>query len=75
LHPNFNWIANGGLHATGVDDTKAHPIPFDNADQSIAGRSGAIFYDGTSLTNKPIEEGAFANVWTSNEGHQRQPAR
>jgi len=63
------------LHATGVDNTKAHPIPFDDADKSIAGRTGAVFNDGTSLSNESVEEGALANVWTSNEGYQRQSAR
>jgi hypothetical protein len=75
LHPNLNRIANSGLHAARVHHAKAHPIPFDNTDESIAGRTGAILNDRTALTNKAIEEGALPYVRSPNERHKWQATR
>jgi hypothetical protein len=75
LHPNLNRIANGGLHAARVHHTKAHPIPFDDADKSIARRTGAILNDCTALTNEAIEEGALPYVRSPNERYQWQATR
>jgi hypothetical protein len=75
LHPNLNRVTYGGLHAARVHHTKAHPIPFDNADESIARRAGAILNDRTALTNEAIEEGALPNVRSPNERHKWQATR
>jgi hypothetical protein len=75
LHPNLDRITNGGLHASCVHHAKAHPIPFDNTDESIAGRTGAILNDRTALTNKAIEEGALPYVRSPNERHKWQATR
>jgi hypothetical protein len=75
LHPNLDRIANGGLHAARVHHTKAHPIPFDDTDESIAGRTGAILNDRTALANEAIEEGALPYVRSPNERHKWQATR
>jgi hypothetical protein len=72
LHPNLNRIANSGLHTARVHHTKAHPIPFNDADESIAGRTGAILNDRTALTNEAIEEGALPYVRSPNQRHEWQ---
>jgi hypothetical protein len=72
LHPNLDRITNGGLHASCVHHTETHPVPFDDTDESIAGRTGAVFNDGTALTNEAIEEGALPNVWSPNQRHEWQ---
>jgi hypothetical protein len=75
LHPNLDRIANGGLHAARVHHTKAHPIPFDDTDESIARRTGAILNDRTALANEAIEEGALPDVRSPNEGNKWQATR
>jgi len=75
LHPNLNRIANGGLHAARVHHTKAHPIPFNDADESIARRTGAILNDRTALANEAIEEGALPDVRSPNERNKWQATR
>jgi hypothetical protein len=72
LHPNLNRITDGGLHASCVHHTETDPIPFDDTDESIAGGTGAVFNDGTALTNEAIEEGALPNVWSPNQRHEWQ---
>jgi hypothetical protein len=75
LHPNLDWIANGGLHAARVHHTKAHPIPFDDTDEPIARRTGAILNDRTALANEAIEEGALPYVRSPNQRHKWQATR
>jgi hypothetical protein len=75
LHPNLDRIANGGLHAARIHHTKAHPIPLNDADQSIARRTGAILNDRTALANEAIEEGALPDVRSPNEGNKWQATR
>jgi len=75
LHPNLDRITNGGLHATGVHHTKAHSIPFDDTDESIARCTGAILNDCTALTNEAIEESALPYVRSPNERHKWQATR
>jgi hypothetical protein len=75
LHPNLDRITDGGLHASCIHHTKAHPIPFDNTDEPIAGRTGAILNNSTPLTNETIEEGALPYVRTPDERNKWQPTR
>ena len=75
MHPNLNRITDGGLHTTRVHHTKAHPIPFNDADESIAGGTGAILNDRTALTNKAIEEGALPYVRATNQCDKWQTTR
>jgi hypothetical protein len=75
LYPNLNRIPNSGLHAARVHHTKAHPIPFDDADQPIAGGAGTIFDDRAALTNEAIEEGALPYVRSPNERYKWQATR
>jgi hypothetical protein len=75
LHPNLNRIANGGLHAARVHHTKAHSIPLNDADQPIAGGTGAILYDCTALTNEAVKEGALPYIWSPNQRDKRQATR
>ena len=75
LDPNLDRITDGGLHASCVHHTETHPIPFDDTDESIAGRTGAILNDRTALTNKAIEEGALPYVRSPNERHKWQATR
>jgi hypothetical protein len=67
LHPNLNWIAYGGLHAPRVDYAEALPIPLNDADESVTGRTSAILNNSPSLANKAIEECALANVRSPDE--------
>jgi hypothetical protein len=75
LHPDLNRVANGGLHAARIHHTKAHPIPFDDTDESIARRTGAILNDRTALANEAIEEGALPYVRSPNERNKWQATR
>ena len=75
LHSNLNRIANRGLHAPRINHAEAHPIPLNDADQSIAGRASAIFNDRTSFTNKSIEQGALSDIRATDQRHQWEPAR
>jgi hypothetical protein len=75
LHPNLNRVTNGGLHAARIHHTKAHPVPFDDTDESIARRTGAILNDRTALTNEAIEEGALPYIRSPNERHKWQATR
>jgi hypothetical protein len=74
LHSNLNRIANRGLHAPRINHAEAHPIPLNDADQSIAGRASAIFNDRTSFTNKSIEQGALSDIRATDQRHQWEPA-
>jgi hypothetical protein len=63
------------LHASCIDDTEAHPIPLNDADQAIACSSGAILNDRTSLANETIEEGTLPNVRSPDQRDEWEPAR
>jgi hypothetical protein len=67
----FAGAAGDRVNSAGIDDIESHTIPFGFGHQPVTRRTGHFVHHRQPLASQAVEQGAFTDIRTPNQGYNR----